>query len=71
MLSLDLSDTYPSDANIRVYQRTLLIDREQDCVRLIDTLDLPEGGVVRFQFVTAQHPQLSRDGMGLGATWFS
>ena len=71
MLSLDLTDTYPSDANIRVYQRTLLIDREQDCVRLIDTLDLPEGGVVRFQFITAQHPQLSRDGMGLGATWFS
>ncbi len=70
MMSVDLTGTYPRGAGLRAYQRTLMAERREECVRLIDMLDLIRDAAVVFRFVVAQKPQLSRDGMGLGNTWF-
>ena len=71
MLSVDLRDAYPASSALKAYQRTLLTDHVHACIRLIDNIELHAPGTVRFRFLTAIHPQMARDGMGLGAAWFA
>ena len=56
LMSIDLTHAYPTAAAVRSYQRTAMILREEDSLRLVDAFDLSSPGRIAFRFVFTEKP---------------
>lgn len=68
LMSVDLTETYPETCGLSAYQRTLMVHRSGETVRLVDAFEFSHP--VRqlcFRFVTAKRPLSLRDCVRLGA----
>ncbi len=71
-LSVDLTNAYPAACGLRSYQRTALILRAEQVVRIVDAIDLAQPAPVTFRFVSAVRPTVVREAIRLGSvrmTW--
>lgn len=72
LMSVDLTHAYPVAADVRSYQRTAMILRDQEALRLVDAFDLTTSAAVAFRFVTPEKPEALMSGLRLGPvdmTW--
>jgi hypothetical protein len=65
-MSCDLTRLYPAAAGVRFYQRTLMLDRREGLVRVIDVLETDRPGSIKYAFATPQKADLDMDGALLG-----
>lgn len=56
LMSIDLTHAYPTAAAVRSYQRTAMILREEDSLRLVDAFDLSNPCRVAFRFFFTEKP---------------
>ena len=72
LMALDLTKSYPPEANVHAHQRTLSLSRTEQCVRLIDAIDFVQPRGTQFHFITPQVPGKTPGGVILGPallTW--
>lgn len=66
LMSVDLTGAYPAGAGVRACQRTAMVLRREEALRVVDALDLTEPAPVRFDFITPEQPQRLMNGLRLG-----
>lgn len=66
-MSVDLTNAYPVEAAVRSCQRTAMVMRREEVLRVVDAFDLTEPAPIAFQFVTPQKPEYLMNGLRLGA----
>lgn len=72
LMSVDLTHAYPAGVAARAVQRTAMVLRRDEALRLVDAFDLEQPQPVAFTFYTPQAPQRLTDGLRLGPvdmTW--
>ncbi|MBR1822113.1 MAG: hypothetical protein IJ769_10885 [Clostridia bacterium] len=72
LMSVDLTRAYPAAASARSVQRTAMVLRREDALRLVDAFDLETPAPIAFRFFTPQNPERLMSGVRLGPvdlTW--
>ena len=66
-MSVDMTSLYPEKSMLAAYQRTLMVSRKDDTVRLVDAFEfIRPAQELTFRFVSAQKPLVLRDHVRLG-----
>lgn len=66
LMSVDLTNAYPAGAGVRTCQRTAMVLRREEALRVVDAFDLTEPAAVRFDFITPERPERLMNGLRLG-----
>lgn len=67
LMSVDLTAAYPESCPLAAFQRTLMVSRTDDTVRLVDAFEFMQPvRYVSFRFVCAQRPVSLRDTVRIG-----
>ena len=66
LMSADLTNAWPARAGVRSMQRTAMVLRQEDLLRLVDAFDLETPAPVTFRFFTPQKPERLMNGVRLG-----
>lgn len=67
MMSVDLTGAYPVEAAVRSCQRTAMVMRREEVLRVVDAFDLAEPATIEFRFITPLKPEYLMNGLRLGA----
>jgi len=60
LMSVDLTHAWPARTGARSIQRTAMVLRRDEALRLVDAFDLEKPAVVAFRFITPQRPETIR-----------
>ena len=66
LMSVDLTNAYPAGAGVRACQRTAMVLRGEQALRVVDAFDLTQPAPVRFDFITPEKPERLMNGLRLG-----
>lgn len=58
LLSVDLTHAWPARLGARSIQRTAMVLRKDEALRLVDAFDLEKASVIAFRFITPQKPEV-------------
>ncbi len=62
MITMNLAPTYPKQARVHTWQRTVMLSRGEDSIRIIEVFDFEQAeNRVEFQFVFADEPRMLED----------
>ena len=56
-MSVDLTHAWPARVGARSIQRTAMVLRRDEALRLVDAFDLEKASMVTFRFITPQKPE--------------
>ena len=66
MISMTLAAAYPPQSGVYAWQRTLVYERPQNTVQLMEFFDLKDFSSVSFHFITPYEPELGDGWAQLG-----
>ena len=58
LMSVDLTHAWPASVGARSIQRTVMVLRQDEMLRLVDAFDLDNPSTVTFRFITPQAPEM-------------
>ena len=58
LMSVDLTHAWPARVGARSIQRTAMVLRRDEALRLVDAFDLEKASMVTFRFITPQKPEM-------------
>lgn len=67
----DVTACYPSAAGVRLYQRTLMLDRGDGSARIIDIIETDRPGSIRVRFPVPENAAVDEGGARIGAARLS
>ena len=66
LMSADLTHAWPIRVGARSIQRTAMVLRREEALRVVDAFDLEKPAPITFRFITPQQPRRTQSGFRLG-----